>query len=47
MKRRSLKCLGAVLAAAMMLPLTARASAADGSSVVYEGYTYGYYGDVK
>lgn len=47
MKKRNLKCLGAVLAAAMLLPMTAQASAADGSSVVYDGYTYGYYGGAK
>lgn len=47
MKRKNWKCLGAVLAAAMMLPMTVRASAADGSNVVYDGYTYDYYGNAK
>lgn len=47
MKRKNWKCLGAVLAVAMMLPMTAQASAADGTNVVYDGYTYDYYGNAK
>ncbi|MCM1057498.1 MAG: hypothetical protein NC517_07825 [Firmicutes bacterium] len=47
MKRKNWKCLGAVLAAVMLLPMTAQAAAADGSNVVYDGYTYDYYGNVK
>lgn len=47
MKKRNLKCLGTLLAAVLLFPMTAQASAADGSSVVYDGYTYGYYGDAK
>lgn len=47
MKRKNWKCLGAVLAAVMMLPMTVQASAADGSNVVYDGYTYDYYGNAK
>ena len=47
MKRKNWKCLGAVLAAVMMLPMTVRASAADGSNVVYDGYTYDYYENAK
>lgn len=47
MKRKNWKCLGALLAAVMLFPMTAQAAAADGSSVVYDGYTYGFYGDAK
>lgn len=47
MKRKNWKCLGAVLAAVMMLPMTVQATAADGSNVVYDGYTYDYYGNAK
>lgn len=47
MKRKNWKCLGALLAAVMLFPMTAQAAAADGSSVVYDGYTYDYYGNAK
>lgn len=46
-RRKNWKYLGAALMAAMLLPMTAQASEADGTGVVYEGYTYDYYGNVK
>lgn len=45
--KKKWKFLGAILTAAIMLPITAQASSADGSSVVYEGYTYDFYGNAK
>lgn len=47
MGRKKWRYLGAVLAAVMLLPMTAEASSADGSNVVYEGYTYDFYGNAK
>lgn len=47
MKKKRWKCMAAGLLAALMLPMTAHAAAADGSNVVYDGYTYNYYLNTK
>ena len=47
MKKKRWKCMAAGLLAALMPPMTAHATTADGSNVVYDGYTYNYYLDTK
>ena len=47
MKKKRWKCMAAGLLAALMLPMTAHAASADGSNVVYDGYTYNYYLNTK
>ncbi len=47
MRRKNWKWLAAVLAVVMMFPMTVHAASADGSNVVYDGYTYDFYGNTK
>lgn len=47
MKKKIREALATGLLAALMIPMTAQAAAADGSNVVYDGYTYNYYLDAK
>lgn len=47
MRKKKWRCLGLITAAVMLAPMTVEAASADGSNVVYEGYTYDYYGNAK